>query len=165
MIHKRDKLHKSVALSTKPKFGFAVDHAAFACAVLIAGLGVVQFVAPHYASALTGLSDNVIGNGFAILWIALGSLLALSIVTANRAMTSAAALVMFISGVASFAVAMVERPDIINILIHGAIAFLGATTCEVAQLTRKEQLRQVMNRAKVAIPQMLLEEPNGDTHA
>ncbi|GMN04315.1 hypothetical protein [Erythrobacter sp. MTPC3] len=150
---------------SNPKCGFAVDHAAFSSSVLIAGLGIIQLVAPSYVSDLTGLPTNMLGDSVAVLWVAVGSLLALSIATRNRATARFAATMMFFAGLASFAVAMIERPDIIHFLVHGGIAFMGFTTSEIACLTRKEDLKRVVTRAKAAVPKVKIKKHNGESHA
>ncbi|GMN14977.1 hypothetical protein [Altererythrobacter sp. MTPC7] len=149
----------------QPMCGFAVDHAALSSAALLAGLGVVQITAPSYVVDLTGLQTNVLGNCIAALWVAVGSLLAFSMATGNRATTNFAATAMFFAGLASFTVAMIERPDIIHFLVHGAIMFLGFTTCEIASLTRKDELKRAVTRVKTAVPHVKIKKQNGEFHA
>ncbi|MEO0464844.1 MAG: hypothetical protein AAF127_17110 [Pseudomonadota bacterium] len=165
MTKATQKLQSGAKKIVRPVCGFAVDHAALSSAVLIAGLGLWQLISPNYISPLTGLPDGFVGNTVAVVWLAIGALLTISIATQSRKLTAHAASLMFFAGLASFIVAMIERPDIIHFLVHGAIAFVGFTTIEVACLTHKEGLKRVVTRAKTTLPQIKITTSNGESHA
>ena len=132
----------------------AVDHVAAAVATLIIGLGVVQLVAPFFASPLTGIESGTAATIIAVQWITFGSILALGGLFHLRSLTILAAEFLLVFGLIALGVALLGQHDPVQLLIHGSVAFMGLTTGGLARLTDKadtdRELRLMRAGAKQA---------------
>lgn len=149
MFAKRDKIYPLVETSAQvSKSGGAVDHIAAASAVMVVGLGIAQLVTPLFATPLTGIESGTAGMILAVQWIAFGAILAVGGLFRMRVVTIFAAEFLLVAGLAAVAVTILNSPDPIPLLIHGAVAFVGLVNSGLARLTDKAELKRELHFAR-----------------
>lgn len=128
--------------------GGAVDHVAAASAVLVAGLGLTQIFAPVLAAPLTGIEASTGAQIVGLQWSLLGGLLAFGGLFRMRVVTIFAAEFLFLSGIAALIVSVINRPDMMPILVNGAVAFVGLISSGLARLTDKAEMKRELQIAR-----------------
>lgn len=138
----------------RPKSGGAVDHVAAASAVLVAGLGLTQLFMPLIAVPLTGIEGSTGAQIVGLQWALLGGLLAFGGLFRMRVVTIFAAEFLLLTGVAAAIVSAINHPDMMPLLVNGAIAFVGLINSGLARLVdkadMKRELRIARETAKIA---------------
>lgn len=130
------------------KAGGAVDHVAAASATLVAGLGLAQLFTPLLVSAMTGLESGLASHIVALQWIVLGGLLFVGGVLRIRVLTMFAAEFLMLTGLTGVAAGLVHQGDIVPVLVHGAVAFVGLINSGLARLTDKAEMTRELRLAK-----------------
>lgn len=136
------------------KSGGAVDHVAATSAMLVAGLGLTQLFMPLAAAPLTGIESSTGAQIVGLQWALLGGLLAFGGLFRMRVVTIFAAEFLFISGVAAAIVSAINHPDMMPLLVNGAVAVVGLVNTGLARLVEKadmkRELRITREKAKIA---------------
>ena len=147
------------------KQGGAVDHIAAVSAVLVAGLGLTQLFAPLLVSPMTGLESSTPAQMIAIQWILFGTLLAIGGLFKIRVLTIFAAEFLRLSGITGVAASMLHQGEMVPLLVHGAISFVGLTNSGLARLTDKAELKRALHFAKLKAEQVSKSNEMGEQHA
>ncbi len=130
------------------KSGGAVDHVAAASAVLVAGLGLTQLFMPLLAAPLTGIESSTGAQIVGLQWAILGGLLAFGGLFRMRVLTIFAAEFLLICGVAAAIVSAINHPDMMPLLVNGAIAFVGLINSGLARLVDKADMKRELRIAR-----------------
>lgn len=130
------------------KSGGAVDHVAAASAILVAGLGLTQLLMPLMASPLTGIEGSTGAQIVGLQWALLGGLLAFGGLFRMRVVTIFAAEFLFIAGVAAAIVSAINHPDLMPLLVNGAVAVVGLVNSGLARLVDKADMRRELRIAR-----------------
>ncbi|MEL7453749.1 MAG: hypothetical protein AAGJ50_10305 [Pseudomonadota bacterium] len=130
------------------KSGGAVDHVAAASAVLVAGLGLTQIFLPPLAAPLTGIEGSTGAQIVGLQWALLSGLLAFGGLFRMRVVTIFAAEFLFLTGVAAAIVSAINHPDMIPLLVNGAVAFVGLINSGLARLVDKADMKRELRIAR-----------------
>ena len=128
--------------------GGAVDHVAAAGAALVAALGAAQIFAPALVSPMTGIENGTGAQIVGAQWALLGGLLAAGGLFRLRVLTIFAAEFLLIAGLAAMIVVSIKQPNMVHVLIHGGVAFIGLTSSGLARLSDKADLKRELRIAR-----------------
>ncbi|MEO1220621.1 MAG: hypothetical protein AAFY42_04620 [Pseudomonadota bacterium] len=132
----------------RSKSGGAVDHVAAASAVLVAGLGLAQLFMPLMAAPLTGIEGSTGAQIVGLQWALLGGLLAFGGLFRMRVVTIFAAEFLFLTGVAAAIVSAINHPDMMPLLVNGAVALVGLINSGLARLVDKADMKRELRIAR-----------------
>lgn len=135
----------SPLLETAPitsQSGSAVDHIAAVTGLAVLALGLAQLLVPLVAAPLTGIEPGTASEILGLQWALFGGLLALGGVIRTRVITIFAAEFIMISAIVSLLVTFAKHHDMMPLIVHGSVAFIGLVSSGFARLSDKADLKK-----------------------